>query len=233
MIVLENITKKYGDKSVFENFCLSLKEGKTTAILGASGSGKTTLLNIMAGLTDYEGRVTGREGKAAFVFQRDALVKNLTVKENVLLVNRSANAKELLARAGLAEAADLYPKQLSGGMARRVSLVRAFAYPAKLILLDEPFFGLDPALKEILTADFKSLAEKDGRTAVLVTHEVKEAVKLASRAVVISGGKVFFDKPDLTEADENLLYQKTVAAGLNDMRGAGKESQRLSCGLGD
>lgn len=219
MIVLENITKKYGDKTVFDNFSFSFEEGKTTAILGASGSGKTTLLNIIAGLTDYEGKITGIKGRAAFVFQRDALVKNLTVKENVLLVNRFAKADNLLARAGLAEAANLYPKQLSGGMARRVSLVRAFAYPSELILLDEPFFGLDPALKETLTKEFYRLAKEEGRTAILVTHEVKEAVKLASRAAVISGGKIFFDKSELAEADENLLYEKTVAAGIADMRG--------------
>lgn len=216
MINLENITKRYGEKTVFENFSLSLQTGAVTAILGSSGSGKTTLLNILAGLTDFEGEITGETRPAACVFQTNGLAKNLTVKENILLVNKNADAEGLLSRAGLLGAANLYPKELSGGMARRVALLRAFAYPAKLLLLDEPFFGFDPALKELMIAELERLLKEDSRTTVLVTHEAKEAVRLASRAVIISGGKAVYDKSRLTPADENELYMKLVETGLSD-----------------
>lgn len=215
MISLKNITKKYGEKNVFDNFSLDVEEGAVTAVLGASGSGKTTLLNILAGITEYEGEVTGEYLPVSFVFQKDRLVPNLTVKENLLLVNPSAGdaADSLLSAAGLADAADAYPNSLSGGMARRVAILRAFIYPSRTILLDEPFINLDPALKNSLIWYFKEMREKDERTAILVTHDVKEAATLASRAVIIGNGKVFFDKKGLTAADENALYAEMIKAG--------------------
>lgn len=220
MITLTDVTKKYGEKTVFENFSLSLQTGAVTAVLGSSGSGKTTLLNILAGLTDFEGKITGDVKPAACVFQTNGLAKNLTVKENILLVNKNADAEEMLRRAGLLGAANLYPKELSGGMARRVAIIRAFAYPAKLLLLDEPFFGLDPALKELMIAELERLLKEDNRTTVLVTHDAKEAVRLASRAVIISGGKTVYDKSGLTRNDEEELYRKVVKAGLADLNKA-------------
>ena len=103
MISLKNITKKYGEKNVFDNFSLDVEEGAVTAVLGASGSGKTTLLNILAGITEYEGDVTGEYLPVSFVFQKDRLVPNLTVKQNLLLVNPSAGdaADSLFLRRGL------------------------------------------------------------------------------------------------------------------------------------
>lgn len=215
MISIKNVTKKYGEKTVFENFSLDVTEREVTAVLGASGSGKTTLLNIIAGVTDYDGEVVGEYLPVSFVFQKDRLVPNLTVKQNLLLVNPAAGdaADSLLAAAGLADAADAYPNSLSGGMARRAAILRAFIYPSRTILLDEPFINLDPALKNSLIGYFKKMREEDGRTAILVTHDVKEAVTLASRAVIIGGGGVIFDKNGITAADENALYAEMIKAG--------------------
>lgn len=220
MIKLENVTKKYGDKVVFEDFSLSIAEGEVTAVLGASGSGKTTLLNIIAGITDYDGMVTGDYLPVSFVFQKDRLVPNLTVKENLLFVNPEAEGKaeKLLEAAGLSAAADLYPQSLSGGMARRVAILRAFIYPSKTVLLDEPFINLDPALKNSLTEYLKNLLKEDKRTAILVTHDVKEAATLASRAVIIADGKVFFDKNGITPFDESALYSEMILAGEKSPR---------------
>ena len=119
MISLKNVTKRYGEKTVFENFNLDIEENKITAVLGESGSGKTTLLNMLARLTDFEGEISGVEN-VSMVFQRDRLVPHLTVKENILLVNENADVPALLGSVNLSGAENLYPKSLSAGMARRV-----------------------------------------------------------------------------------------------------------------
>ncbi|MBP5466822.1 MAG: ABC transporter ATP-binding protein [Clostridia bacterium] len=198
MISLKNITKRYGDKIVFENFNLDIEENKITVILGENGSGKTTLLNMIARLTDFDGEITGAE-KVSMVFQRDRLVPHLTVKDNILLVNKAADVKALLDSANLAGTENLYPEDLSAGMARRVAILRAFASPAPLVMMDEPLVNLDLALKYSIIAQIKSLREKSGKTVILVSHDVKETVMLADRIVVIGGGKVVFDKPSATE----------------------------------
>ena len=126
MLSLKNITKKYGEKTVFESFNLDIEENKITVILGESGSGKTTLLNMIAGLTDFNGEIAGTE-KVSMVFQRDRLVPHLTVKENILLINETADVSALLESVGLFGAENLYPKDLSAGMARRVAIIRAFS----------------------------------------------------------------------------------------------------------
>lgn len=201
MINIKSVTKKYGDKTVFDNFNLCIKENEITVILGESGSGKTTLLNMIAGLTPFSGEISGAE-KVSMVFQRDRLVPHLTVKENILLVNENADAASLLRETDLAGAEDLYPAALSAGMARRVAIARAFACPAKLVLMDEPLVNLDLSLKYSLFDKIKDLRNKCGKTVILVTHDVKEAATLADRVIVISRGKTV---ADLNEFDEELL----------------------------
>lgn len=214
MITLSGITKKYGEKTVFENLNLSIKKGEITAVLGESGSGKTTLLNIIASLTDFTGVKDGLFSKpVSFVFQRDRLAPNLTVKENLLLTCKGADVSAALARAGLGGCENYYPKSLSAGMARRVALLRAFLFKSEIVLMDEPFVNLDPALKYALMDEFKSMQEKDGRTAVFVTHDVKEAVYLADRALILSGGAIIYDKPDVCADDENEILSLMLKIG--------------------
>ena len=198
MISLKNITKRYGDKTVFENFNLDVQENAITVVLGESGSGKTTLLNMIARLIPFDGEITGAE-KVSMVFQRDRLVPHLTVKENILLVNKTADVKALLDSANLAGTENLYPKDLSAGMARRVAILRAFASTAPLIMMDEPLVNLDLSLKYSIIGQIKRLRAESGKTVILVSHDVKETVMLADRIVVIGGGKIIYDKPSATE----------------------------------
>ena len=198
MISLKNITKRYGDKTVFENFNLDVEENAITVILGESGSGKTTLLNTIARLTGFEGEITGAD-KVSMVFQRDRLVPHLTVKDNILLVNKSADVKSMLESVGLSGTGNLYPQDLSAGMARRVAILRAFCSPAPVLLMDEPLVNLDLAIKYSIIGQIKRLREESGKTVILVSHDVKETVMLADRIVVIGGGKIIFDRKSATE----------------------------------
>lgn len=201
MISIKNVTKKYGDKTVFENFNLNIEEKKITVILGESGSGKTTLLNMLAGITDFDGEISGA-GKVSMVFQRDRLVSHLTVKENILLVNETADVAALLESVNLQGAENLYPKDLSAGMARRVAIIRAFAHDAPFSLMDEPLVNLDLSLKFSIMKEIRALRENTGKTVLMVTHDVKEAATIADRVIVINGGKIIFDRENTRNASE-------------------------------
>ena len=193
MIELRNITKKYGSLTVYDNFSLSLEEGKITCILGESGCGKTTLLNMLAGVCPYEGEITPRQ-PCSYIFQQPRLVPNLTVAGNLSLVCKDrARIADMLSRAGLSEKAGAYPVELSGGQAQRVSVARAFLNPARLILMDEPFSSLDTALKIRMIGLFCEIWREEKRTAVFVTHDAEEAQMLAHRAIVLREGRVVAD----------------------------------------
>ena len=190
MIEFKNITKKYGSLTVYENFNLSLEEGKITCILGESGSGKTTLLNMLAGLTPYEGEIS-QKAACSYIFQQPRLVPSLTVRGNLKLVCKDKNrVEEMLLAVGLSDKAGAYPAQLSAGQAQRVSIARAFLYPSSLILMDEPFSSLDLALKLKISALFLKLWKRERRTAVFVTHDADEAAMLSNRVLVLKNGAV-------------------------------------------
>lgn len=212
MISLKNITKKYGDKTVFHNFNLDIEENEITVILGESGSGKTTLLNMIARLTDFSGEISGA-GQVSMVFQRDRLVPHLTVRENILLINENADVKRMLESVGLNGAENLYPKELSAGMARRVAIIRAFSHPAPLLLMDEPLVNLDLSLKFSLLEKIKELQSTTGKTVIMVSHDVKEAAYFSGRIIVLkSGGEVILDKKRVSEKTltETLLNGQSV-----------------------
>lgn len=215
MIELKNIIKKYGDKTVYDNFSFAFEDGKITALLGESGAGKTTLLNIIAGLTDYDGEVK-KEGGVSFVFQTDRLIKNLTVFENLKLILRDINDKvidDALFSVGLLSAKNLYPKELSAGMARRVAILRAFLYPSEILLMDEPFINLDVSLKFSLMETVKKMQKKTPKTVVFVTHDIKEAVSLADRVAVVMNGKIVFDEKDVKEKTEKVIFDLLINHG--------------------
>lgn len=201
-MILKNIKKSYGDKVIFDNFDIEFEQGKITAVLGRSGCGKTTLLNIICGSTDFAGEVEGPD-KISYIFQSQRLVPNLTVYKNleyVLSYIRDKNEKnkrieEVLRMVEMYDERGKYPSQLSGGMAQRVSLARAFVYDAPLMLMDEPFKGLDVSLKKRIIDVFKKLYERDKRTVVFVTHDIDEALFLADRIIVLEeGGKLVYDE---------------------------------------
>ena len=193
MIELCNVTQKYGALTVYENFSLSLEEGKIACILGASGCGKTTLLNMLAGLVPFSGTIEPMQ-PCSYIFQQPRLVPNLTVEGNLRLVCRdAARIRDMLGRIGLADKAKAYPVELSGGQAQRVSIARAFLHPSSLLLMDEPFSSLDTALKIRLMRLFAEIWREERRTVLFVTHDVEEAYMLAHRALVLRGGKIAAD----------------------------------------
>ncbi|MBO4594322.1 MAG: ABC transporter ATP-binding protein [Clostridia bacterium] len=195
MIEFKSVTKKYGDKVVFTDFDLEIKDGEITAILGENGSGKTTLLKMLAGITDYEGKISVGD-RAAFVFQEDRLIKNLTVERNILLVAPTADATALLNEYGLSGYGKRYIKELSGGERRKVAIIRALAVSSPLLIMDEPFSSVDVATKQKFMGKILKERENKKNTVVIITHDIFEASDFADRIVVLSGGKIAFDKRD-------------------------------------
>ena len=173
MIKFENISFSFGDKVIFENFSLTVLSG-ITVIEGASGCGKTTLLRLAAGLlTPSSGTVTGVPEKVSFMFQEDRLLPWLTAEKNVASVlprEEAHRAAEFLEKVELSEKFSSLPDSMSGGQRRRVSLARALAYNGSLLILDEPFKGLDPALTERMAALLRSL----GKDIILTSHSEYE-----------------------------------------------------------
>lgn len=190
-----DLTVRYAAKTVLDRFQLEAAAERITCILGQSGCGKTTVLNAVAGLVPYEGSIEGAPERISYVFQRDRLLPNLTVRENlryVLARDRFPDEEERIARAlesvELSEAADSYPRALSGGMAQRAALARAFVYPSGLLLLDEPFASLDLTLKHRVMGSFLAVWRTDKRTTLFVTHSIDEALLLADRIVLLDRG---------------------------------------------
>ena len=183
---ITNISKAYGDKQVLNRISKEFPSGETTVIMGASGCGKTTLLRILLGLEMPDnGEVTGMPEKAAVLFQEDRLCEDASAYENIALVlerKRTRVQKDAQRRKIEQEAAqvgitaeDLRQNimELSGGMRRRIALLRALLYEADCVVLDEPFKGLDAATKQIVMQYVKE--KVTSRTTFLVTHEQAEA----------------------------------------------------------
>jgi NitT/TauT family transport system ATP-binding protein len=196
---LREISKSYGVLRVLDGFSLDFPTGKVTVVLGPSGCGKTTLLNILSGLLPADtGERSGFDGaRFSYVFQEPRLIPSFSALRNVELVlravlppgERHARALRFLSAVGLRDARNLKPPQLSGGMRQRTALARAFAYPADLLLMDEPFQSVDLKTRIGLMDAFLELQAEDPRTVVFVTHEVREALYLGDAVVVLS------DKP--------------------------------------
>ncbi|MCH5142775.1 MAG: ABC transporter ATP-binding protein [Clostridiales bacterium] len=203
MIQISNLTKRYGKDTVYENFNLSLEEGKITCILGESGCGKTTLLNCIANLTEYSGNIPKLE--ATYVFQTPRLVPCLTVKQNLELVCKDGGKIEnILTKVGLSDKADKYPATLSGGEAQRVSLARAFVFGGDILLLDEPFSSLDLKLKFSVCDLFLSMQREKNITALFVTHDIEEALKVADRIIVLKKSGAYEDIAKNTGKEDDL-----------------------------
>ncbi|MCL2320587.1 MAG: ATP-binding cassette domain-containing protein, partial [Oscillospiraceae bacterium] len=170
---------------VMENFCEEFEENKVNCILGPSGCGKTTLLNLLSGIIkENSGQIT-KPKMVSYVFQEEALIPQKTARKNLELVLKSVyrDKKKLklvidkfLKIADLEKAADLYPHEMSGGMRQRLALIRAFAYPSDILLMDEPFKALDITLKNSIIKSFLNLYEEDKRTVIFVTHDIDEAL---------------------------------------------------------
>ncbi|WP_154446863.1 ABC transporter ATP-binding protein [Halovulum marinum] len=181
--------KRFGDVAVLGPIRFSLERGETLAIEGRSGIGKTTLLRIIAGLDrTFAGRVS-RADRPAIVFQEPTLLPWRTALQNITLVTGAspARAGAALAEVGLAGLEDRFPAQLSLGQQRRLAIARAFSAEPDLLLLDEPFVSLDPALAEDMLRLTERLLRDHPVAAILVTHSTDEARRLATRRAVLEG----------------------------------------------
>jgi len=179
-IRIESLTKHFHKQVVFDNFSVTIPSDKTTLITGPSGCGKTTLLRMISGLDKrYHGKISGVPHKISYLFQEDRLLPWFTLKENVEFVLRDVFAKDEASKIALAMIKsvrlggheDKFPVKLSGGMQRRTALARTFCYPCDLLIMDEPFKGLDAKLKLRMIALFDELFVQKNKTIILVSHD--------------------------------------------------------------
>lgn len=195
MIKITNLSVRYNNHIIFDKLNLDIESDKITCILGDSGIGKTTLLGCIAGTVNYSGTIENNKN-ISYIFQDNRLIPNISVAKNLELVLKSVikdkdirkkQVNDMLKLVELENSKDLFPAELSGGMANRLSMARGFLYPADILLMDESFKGLDPALKSRLIKSFLNLYRKEKRTVIFVTHSIDEALLLANNIIVLKG----------------------------------------------
>ncbi len=206
-IVLRDVTKRYpGGTLALDGINLTVARGEFVCIVGASGCGKSTLLNIVSGLDSATSGEVSTQARPALMFQEHALMPWLTALDNVALPMRLAGvpkaeredrARELLASVHLADVPDRRPHELSGGMRQRVALARTLATASPVLLMDEPFGALDAMTRDLLHDELESVWRARGLAVLFVTHNVREAVRLADRVVLVSSrpGRIVAEYP--------------------------------------
>ena len=207
ILEVKGISKKYQSKKseilAIDNINFRVKKGEFVSIIGPSGCGKSTLLSIIAGLEDktageiyIEGeKIEGISDKVGYMLQRDCLLEWRTILSNTMLGleikgKNNNEAKEyvenLLKKYNLFDFKDKYPSELSGGMRQRVALIRTLAVKPKILLLDEAFSALDYQTRIMVTNDIYSILKKENITAIIVTHDISEAISMSDRVMVLT-----------------------------------------------
>jgi NitT/TauT family transport system ATP-binding protein len=199
-ILVQNLCGGFADLVLFDDFSFSCAAGRTSVLLGPSGCGKTTLLNLLAGLLAPESGtllvhgLPAGEARVSYLFQQPRLLPWLTVEQNLDFVlspdiprrERQARIREHLRQVSLEDAAGKYPGGLSGGMAQRAAMARAFCFESEALLMDEAFQGLDLPLKFSLIASFQALMTRRPKTTLFVTHDIREALLVGDDIFVLS-----------------------------------------------
>ncbi len=181
-IQLNNLCKAYGDKVIFDNYTRTAEFNGILIIQGKSGLGKTTLMRLLAGLEKADkGEITHSADKISFMFQEDRLIPFVTVLKNLTAVCEKEKALKYLKLMGLESEKDNSPASLSGGMRRRVALARALCFESELVILDEPFKGLDEALKNEICEIIKEESKK--RDFIIISHDSEDAEKLNAEII--------------------------------------------------
>jgi NitT/TauT family transport system ATP-binding protein len=208
-VALDGVTKRYAGSSgvlALDGISLTVRPGEFVCLVGASGCGKSTLLNIVSGLDRPTGGDVTVDGHAALMFQESALFPWLSALDNVATPlrlqgvrrkDREAQARDYLAAVHLADFADRRPHELSGGMRQRVAIARTLATRAPVLLMDEPFGALDAMTRDLLHDELESIWRQRGLTVLFVTHNVREAVRLGDRVVLLSSrpGRIVQEYP--------------------------------------
>jgi sulfonate transport system ATP-binding protein len=200
-----NLSHRFGDRMVLRDLTMQVAPGEFVAVIGRSGTGKTTLLRLLAGLEDVqEGQLlqdgmptSGLNRRARLMFQDGRLLPWERVAGNVALGlprERAGRVNWSLERVGLADRARDWPATLSGGQRQRVALARALAADPGLLLLDEPLGALDALTRIEMQSLVEAVWRESGSTAVLVTHDVEEAVTLADRVIVLEKGRISLER---------------------------------------
>ncbi len=199
IVELKNVHKSfYTDQQellVLKNLNLILEKGKILGILGPSGSGKSTILNLLASLIKPTSGQININGDIGYMFQRDhllewrSIINNITIGleiQNKLNANALKKIESLLKKYGLWDFRDYYPHQLSGGMRQRVALIRTLATDPDILLLDEPFSALDYQTRLQVSDDIYKIIKEEHKEAILVTHDISEAISMADQIVILS-----------------------------------------------
>lgn len=199
ILKVKNVTKKYqainGEVEALKDISFSINEGEFVSLIGPSGCGKSTVLSIIAGLEEKNSGQIEIDGQIGYMLQKDSLLEWLTIYKNVLfgLEIRNIKTKEniqyvenLLKKYHLYEFKDKYPNQLSGGMRQRVALIRTLAIKPKILLLDEAFSALDYQTRIMVTKDIYDILRKENMTALIVTHDISEAISMSDRVIILS-----------------------------------------------
>jgi NitT/TauT family transport system ATP-binding protein len=197
ILKIEHLSKRFSDDGpiIIDDLNLTVRPGEFVALVGASGCGKSTLLNILSGLESKTSGTVELEAQPSLLFQEHALLPWLTAGKNIelalKLVNypkaeRKARAQELLELVHLPKSYKQRPHELSGGMRQRVAIARALAQGRKVLLMDEPFAALDAITRDLLHEELIDIWERTGLTVLFVTHNVREAVRLAERVILMS-----------------------------------------------
>lgn len=191
MISIKQIDHDFADLPVLSDISFDIRENEILSVMGPSGCGKSTLLRIIAGLIKPKsGSISGGCDKVSFVFQDDRLLPWKSTRQNISLVGEREDAEKidaLIRDVGLQGFEDYRPAQLSGGMKKRCGVARAFYYESKLLLLDEPFSGLDYSLRQEMLDMLLRVWEKRKQSIVFITHEADEAIRIADRILLLSG----------------------------------------------
>jgi len=238
VIVLKNVTRKFGNNVVLDNISLAIEKGKTTVVIGPSGCGKTVLLKHMivlqrptSGEVYFKGRridnlddaqLNSIRAHFGYLFQAGALFDSLSVAENIMFpvkqhcrITRFSAVEELvrnkLRMVGLDGLQNFYPANLSGGQRKRVALARAIALDPEVILYDEPTTGLDPIRADTINELILKLERELGVTSVAVTHDMKSADKIADRIVMLHNGRIIADgDADYIHSHPDLVVQQFI-----------------------
>lgn len=199
VLKVKKISKKYqainGEVEALKDISFSIKEGEFVSLIGPSGCGKSTILSIIAGLEEKNAGEIEIDGEIGYMLQKDSLLEWLTIYKNVLfgLEIRKQKTTEnvqyvdnLLKKYHLYEFKDKYPNQLSGGMRQRAALIRTLAIKPNILLLDEAFSALDYQTRIMVTKDIYDILRKEQKTALIVTHDISEAISMSDRVIMLS-----------------------------------------------